>query len=70
MSIVKNLAKAKMESLTVKLHFLGGIRTTCKVVKLLGTGAEVMTDENEKRTIAFKSLVGVDFVDEHVSELD
>jgi len=68
LSVVKNLAKAKMECLTVKLHFLGGIITTCKVVKLLGTGVAVVTDENEKRTIDFKSLVGVEFVKEIVKE--
>lgn len=69
MSVYKNLAKAKMESLTIKLHYLNGVRVTCKVSKLSGTTVDVAIDgEQERRTIAVVSIVGVEFVDEETRE--
>lgn len=52
MSVYKNLAKAKMESLMVKLHYLNGKRVMCKVAKLSGTTVDIVIDgEQERRTI-------------------
>ena len=69
MSVYKNLAKAKMESLTIKLHYLNGVRITCKVSKLSGTTVDVAIDgEQEKRTIGIDSIVGVEFVNEKAGE--
>lgn len=69
MSVYKNLAKAKMESLTIRLHYLNGVRVMCKVSKLSGTTVDVAIDgEREKRTIAIDSIVGVEFVNEETGE--
>jgi len=67
--VYKNLAKAKMESLTIRLHYLNGVRVMCKVSKLSGTTVDVAIDgEREKRTIAIDSIVGVEFVNEETGE--
>lgn len=67
--ITKKLAKAKMENLVVKLNLGNGKVLTCKVVKLLGTEVEVMVNKVDKRKIVVNTLIGVEFVDEHIKEL-
>ena len=67
--ITKNLAKAKMDDLIVRLHFRSGKSLTCKVVKLLGTEIEVMVNKVDRRKIVVNTLNGVDFLDEYIREL-
>jgi len=67
--ITKNLAKAKMENLVVRLHFRSGKSLTCKVVKLLGIEIEVMVSKVERRKVIVNTLNRVEFVDEHIKEL-
>ena len=67
--ITEHLAKAKLENLVVRLHFRRGKSLTCKVVKLLGTEIEVMTNKIERRKIVVNSLASINFVDEHIDEL-
>ena len=69
MIVYKNLAKAKMESLTIKLHYLNGVRVTCKVSKLSGTTVDVAIDgKHAKQTIAISSIVGVELISEETGE--
>ena len=70
LTITEKLIKAKKENLVVKLSIGKNTALTCKVVKLLGTEVEVMTNNLEWRKIVVNMLNGVDFVDEYVSELD
>ena len=69
MSVYKNLAKAKMESFMVKLHYLNGKRVMCKVAKLSGTTVDIVIDgEQERRTIDIDSIVGAELISEETGE--
>ena len=69
MSIVKNLAKAKMEDLSVELHTKDGESLICKVAKLTGTEVEVLTGGNGKHNFLISHLISVEIVDEKAGAL-
>ncbi|GGG06566.1 MULTISPECIES: hypothetical protein [Cysteiniphilum] len=66
MSIVKSLAKAKMENKKVELHTKGGEKLIGIVLSLSDSKVTILLGYSAKRDFLISHLVSVDILDEKI----